>query len=112
MELPGAGHKVSLWRRAWRDKILPAVVRHAPDLILLSAGFDAHRKDGMNHRFLGVQERDYEWLTAQIVQVLRPFSPQPRVAHRPDRAGAPALIACPNPGMRAALGMAGCPHPT
>ena len=59
---------MSLWRRAWRDKVLPAVVRHAPDLILLSAGFDAHRKDGMNHRFLGVQERDYEWLTAQIVQ--------------------------------------------
>ena len=63
---------MSLWRRAWRDKVLPAVVRHAPDLILLSAGFDAHRKDGMNHRFLGVQERDYEWLTAQIVQARAP----------------------------------------
>jgi acetoin utilization deacetylase AcuC-like enzyme len=59
---------VALWRRAWRDKVLPAVAAHKPDLILVSAGFDAHRKDGINHRFVGLQERDYEWLTAQIVQ--------------------------------------------
>jgi hypothetical protein len=57
-----------MWRRAWRDKILPAVVRFRPDLVLVSAGFDAHRKDDMNFRYIGIQERDYEWLTDQIVQ--------------------------------------------
>ena len=57
------------WRRAWRDKILPAVVAFDPDLILVSAGFDAHRKDDINFRYIGVTERDYEWLTHQIVTV-------------------------------------------
>ena len=57
------------WRRAWRDKILPAVVKFNPDLIIVSAGFDAHRKDDINFRYIGVTERDYEWLTHQIVTV-------------------------------------------
>lgn len=58
---------MSLWRRAWRDKILPAVADFKPDFIILSAGFDAHRKDELNYRFIGLTERDYYWLTQQIV---------------------------------------------
>lgn len=61
--------KANLWRRSWRDKILPAVVNFAPDLILISAGFDAHRKDDINFNFVGVREHDYAWVTEQIVQV-------------------------------------------
>ena len=64
-----AGPQSAMWRRAWRDKILPAVVRHKPDLILISAGFDAHRRDEINHGFVALQERDYSWLTDQLVQV-------------------------------------------
>ena len=60
---------MSTWRRAWRDKILPAVVRFQPDIIFVSAGFDAHRKDVLNNRFVGLHEKDYEWLTGHIVQV-------------------------------------------
>ena len=41
----------------------------SPDLIFISAGFDAHRKDDINFRYIGIQEKDYEWLTDQIVQV-------------------------------------------
>lgn len=67
--VPGPGVKANLWRRSWRDKILPAVVNFAPDLILVSAGFDAHRKDDINFHFVGVREHDYAWLTDQIVQV-------------------------------------------
>ena len=58
-----------MWRRAWRDKILPAVVNFRPDLILVSAGFDAHRREDINFQFVGLQEKDYEWLTDQIMQV-------------------------------------------
>jgi hypothetical protein len=71
--VPGPGVKVNLWRRAWRDKILPAVVNFAPDLIIVSAGFDAHRKDEINFQFVGVREHDFAWVTDQIVQV-RPLS--------------------------------------
>jgi len=67
--IPGPGAKVGLWRRSWRDKILPAVVSFKPDLILVSAGFDAHRKDDINFGYLGITEVDYEWITDQIVQV-------------------------------------------
>ena len=67
--IPGPGIKANLWRRAWRDKILPAVVNFEPDLILVSAGFDAHRKDEINFQFVGIREHDYAWVTDQIVQV-------------------------------------------
>lgn len=38
-----------------------------PDFIIISAGFDAHKKDELNYRFIGVTERDYYWLTQQLV---------------------------------------------
>ncbi|WIA10571.1 hypothetical protein OEZ85_010758 [Tetradesmus obliquus] len=67
--IPGPGFHPLLWRRAWRDKVLPALVNFNPDLILVSAGFDAHRKDEINFRYIGVTEADYEWITDEIVQV-------------------------------------------
>jgi acetoin utilization deacetylase AcuC-like enzyme len=36
-------------------------------LVLVSAGFDAHREDDMGQ--LGLVEQDYAWLTQQIKQV-------------------------------------------
>ena len=64
-----SGPEPSLWRRCWRDKILPALVGFNPDLILVSAGFDAHKKDEINFGYLSVLEKDFEWLSDQIVQV-------------------------------------------
>lgn len=65
----GPGFHPLKWRRAWRDKILPALVKFHPDIIMVSAGFDAHKKDEINFRYIGVTEADYEWLTDQIVQI-------------------------------------------
>jgi acetoin utilization deacetylase AcuC-like enzyme len=67
--IPGPGAHPAYWRRAWRDKVLPALVNFRPDMIFVSAGFDAHRKDGINYRYVGVREEEYEWLTDQLVQV-------------------------------------------
>ncbi|PSC72014.1 histone deacetylase [Micractinium conductrix] len=67
--IPGFGPKPALWRRSWRDKILPALAKFQPDIIFICAGFDAHRKDEINFRYIGVTERDYEWLTEQLVAV-------------------------------------------
>ncbi len=50
-------------------QILPAVVRFRPDIIFISAGFDAHKKDDLNYRYIGIAEKEYEWVTDQIVQV-------------------------------------------
>eukprot|EP01025_Chloroclados_australasicus_P038965 TRINITY_DN4021_c0_g1_i16.p1 TRINITY_DN4021_c0_g1~~TRINITY_DN4021_c0_g1_i16.p1 ORF type:complete len:942 (+),score=61.89 TRINITY_DN4021_c0_g1_i16:57-2882(+) len=65
----GPGIRAKMWQRAWRDKILPAIVNFNPDLIFMSSGFDAHRKDCINDGHIGLTERNFEWITDQIVQV-------------------------------------------
>ncbi len=46
---------------------LPALERFQPQLIVISAGFDAHRDDDMSQ--LMWTEADYAWVTEQIVEV-------------------------------------------
>ena len=41
------------WRKTMRDVVLPRVARFKPDLILISAGFDAHKKDCINMGYIG-----------------------------------------------------------
>ena len=43
---------------------LPALEAFEPQLLLISAGFDAHREDDM--AMLGWREADYAWITAQL----------------------------------------------
>eukprot|EP00934_Nitzschia_sp_Nitz4_P003996 Nitzschia sp. Nitz4//scaffold303_size22340//5713//8899//NITZ4_008566-RA/size22340-snap-gene-0.23-mRNA-1//-1//CDS//3329547054//3986//frame0 len=56
-------------RDTYRKKILPSLREFDPDLILISAGFDAHKKDTMNFGYVGMVEDDYEWVTEQLVRV-------------------------------------------
>ncbi len=46
---------------------LPALHRFRPELILVSAGFDAHREDDMGS--LKLVEADYAWITERLVEV-------------------------------------------
>jgi acetoin utilization deacetylase AcuC-like enzyme len=46
---------------------LPALNRFKPQMIFVSAGFDAHREDDLAQ--LGWVEADYEWITQRIVEV-------------------------------------------
>ena len=58
------------WRRVWAGRVLPCLDAFAPDLIFVSAGFDAHAKDDIQGPVnLGVTEPDYEWLTSQLVAI-------------------------------------------
>lgn len=57
------------WRQSWRSIVLPRVRAFKPDLILISAGFDAHAKDSINGGFCGALEQDYEWLTQGLVAI-------------------------------------------
>ncbi len=54
-------------RRAWGDIILPAVDDFAPDLIIISAGFDAHAADPLAN--LNWYEEDFVWVTRAICEV-------------------------------------------
>jgi acetoin utilization deacetylase AcuC-like enzyme len=46
---------------------VPALDAFAPQMIFVSAGFDAHREDELGQ--LGLVEADYEWLTKLLVRV-------------------------------------------
>lgn len=54
-------------RRAWGDMILPAVDDFAPELIIISAGFDAHADDPLAN--LNWREDDFRWVTEAICEV-------------------------------------------
>jgi acetoin utilization deacetylase AcuC-like enzyme/ankyrin repeat protein len=56
-------------RDSYRKNILPQLVEFHPDIIFISAGFDAHKKDTMNFGYVGMVEEDYEWVTEQLVKV-------------------------------------------
>jgi acetoin utilization deacetylase AcuC-like enzyme len=49
--------------RAW----LPALERFAPQLVFVSAGFDAHREDPL--AYLNLEDEDYRWVTGKLVEV-------------------------------------------
>jgi acetoin utilization deacetylase AcuC-like enzyme len=49
------------------DTWLPRLEAHRPELILISAGFDAHREDDMGQ--MGLVEADYVWITDRLVEV-------------------------------------------
>jgi acetoin utilization deacetylase AcuC-like enzyme len=51
---------------------LPALERFEPELLLVSAGFDAHRDDDM--AALGLTEADYGWVTQEIKRIAGKFS--------------------------------------
>jgi len=46
---------------------LPRLQDHATEMVFVSAGFDGHREDDMAQ--LGLVEKDYVWLTEQIMAV-------------------------------------------
>jgi acetoin utilization deacetylase AcuC-like enzyme len=55
------------FRAAWADTLLPAVDAFAPDLLVISAGFDAHARDPLAQ--LRVREADFAWLTAELCAI-------------------------------------------
>ena len=54
-------------RSAVREHWLPALEVFRPQLIYISAGFDAHREDDIAH--LGFVESDYAWVTRELMGV-------------------------------------------
>ncbi|RZA20154.1 MAG: histone deacetylase family protein [Lysobacteraceae bacterium] len=55
------------FREAWSNALLPAVEAFKPQLILVSAGFDAHRSDPLAD--LRLEAADFAWLTRELVRI-------------------------------------------
>lgn len=59
-----AGTRSDGFRQAVADAWMPALRRFSPEMLFISAGFDAHYEDDMAS--LGLVEADYAWVTQQI----------------------------------------------
>lgn len=64
--LPG-GTASDGFKRAFDSRVLPALRRFKPDLILISAGFDAHRADPLAG--LNLESADFGWATDALCAV-------------------------------------------
>jgi len=63
---PGASRET--WRRTF-EGLMARVDAFAPDLILISAGFDAHIRDPIEDSHQALEAEDFEWATRAIVSV-------------------------------------------
>jgi acetoin utilization deacetylase AcuC-like enzyme len=61
------GSDGALFRAAWSDIILPELDRFAPGLLIVSAGFDAHKADPLAQ--LRAETSDYAWITAELLRI-------------------------------------------
>jgi acetoin utilization deacetylase AcuC-like enzyme len=61
------GSDGSAFRRAMEEVVLPGLDAFAPDLLLISAGFDAHRADPLAQ--LEWEAKDFTWATERLCDV-------------------------------------------
>ena len=62
---PGDGG--SQFRAAFESRILPRLREFKPDLVVISAGFDAHTRDPLAN--LNLVEADFAWATQQLMEI-------------------------------------------
>jgi acetoin utilization deacetylase AcuC-like enzyme len=55
------------FRRAFESRILPRLSAFGPEMVLISAGFDAHARDPLAN--LNLLEADFDWATRRIMEV-------------------------------------------
>lgn len=65
---PGAPREA--WRKSF-ESLMPGVDAFAPELILISAGFDAHARDPVGDAFQNLEAEDFAWATRAIAAVAR-----------------------------------------
>lgn len=62
-----AGDGGDVFKEAFESRILPGLRSHRPDLILISAGFDAHERDPLGS--IRLVEDDFAWATQKLVDI-------------------------------------------
>jgi acetoin utilization deacetylase AcuC-like enzyme len=66
---PGSGSEE--FRQGYVERILPALENFAPDIILVSAGFDAHARDPLLQ--LRLQTEDFAWVTRELLEMAEKY---------------------------------------
>jgi acetoin utilization deacetylase AcuC-like enzyme len=62
---PGDG--AEKFKAAFEDRILPRLNEYKPELVIISAGFDAHHRDPLAN--LNLAEEDFSWATKKLMDV-------------------------------------------
>jgi acetoin utilization deacetylase AcuC-like enzyme len=62
-----AGDGGERFREAFQSRILPRLASFGPELIVISAGFDAHRRDPLAN--LQLVDTDFAWVTKALMEV-------------------------------------------
>src|SRR5215472_12602082 len=62
-----AGDGGAQFREAFETTILPRLKSFAPELVMISAGFDAHYRDPLAN--LNLHAEDYRWVTQQLMEL-------------------------------------------
>ena len=60
------------FRDAFLSRVLPAIDNFRPDLVIISAGFDAHHRDPLAE--INLTEEDFDWATGQLMGRAAQFS--------------------------------------
>ena len=97
-----AGCDSTAFRRAIEDNWLPALHAFKPDLVLLSAGFDAHRDDPMAE--LNLDEADYHWITRLAMEIAALYADNRLVSVLEGGYDTEALGRCAEAHVKALLG--------
>jgi acetoin utilization deacetylase AcuC-like enzyme len=61
-----------VFRQAFNERILPALENFRPDLVLISAGFDAHTRDPLAD--INLVEEDFDWATGKLMDVASQYA--------------------------------------
>jgi len=61
------GSDSAAFRAAWSNTILPELDRFAPGLLIVSAGFDAHKADPLAQ--LRLETADFAWITQELLRI-------------------------------------------
>jgi acetoin utilization deacetylase AcuC-like enzyme len=61
-----AGADGATWRAAMEERVLPALLAFQPELILVSAGFDAHHADPLAQ--MALDETDFAWAGERLLE--------------------------------------------
>ncbi|MFG1190883.1 histone deacetylase family protein [Xanthobacter flavus] len=62
-----SGDDGAVFKEAMETRILPRITSFAPDLILISAGFDAHVRDPLAS--LRLVDTDFGWITRRLMEI-------------------------------------------
>lgn len=100
-----AGTKGADYRKAVEDNWLPALRKFKPEIIYISAGFDAHIDDEMGG--FSLMDSDYDWITEEICKLADEFAQGRVISMLEGGYDLPSLGRCASEHVKILMGLHG-----